>query len=132
MQPGRPGVATQLVGGGNVLLDGYRWFLRFEKEQPPAADAEAVVGRLGGAADLDGIFVHDFAEALRVAGAVVHVPAQQREQGVEKIAPQLGFVVLAALVVIKLLAEAGDELDESGRGGHGRFALGQVCRVMRL
>lgn len=93
-------------------------FLGFEKEQAPPADTEGVVRRLGHAADLDSVFVHDFAEALGVAGAVVHVPAQQGEQRVEKVAPQLGFIVGAALVVGMLLAEAGDKLVELGRCGH--------------
>lgn len=96
-------------------------------DQAPPADAEGVVRGLGHAADLDGVLVHDFAEALGVTMLVVHIPAQQSEQRVEKVAPELGFVVGAALVMGKLFAEAVDECEEFSWGGHGRFFLVRVA-----
>jgi hypothetical protein len=76
-QVGRPGVAAKLVGGRHFLLDVDRGLLGLEEEDAPAADAEAVVRRLGRAADLDGVLVDDFAEGFGVILRVVDVPAER-------------------------------------------------------
>ena len=57
-QLGAPGVAAELVGRVHVPFDVHRGLLGLDEELARAADAEAVVGRLGAAADLDGVLVH--------------------------------------------------------------------------
>ncbi len=53
-QLGGPGVAAELVGGGDLVLEVDGGLLGFDEELARAADAEGVIGGLGGAADLDG------------------------------------------------------------------------------
>ncbi len=65
-QFGGPGIAAQLEGGAEIVLDIDGGFLGFEEELARAADAEAVVGGLGDAADLDGILVDDILVCLGV------------------------------------------------------------------
>ena len=92
-QLGRPGVAAQLEGGAYVVAHVDRGLLGFEKELPPAADAEAVVRGLGRAADLDRVFVDDVLVGFGVALLVVDVPAEGLEEWVEKLVAELSFVV---------------------------------------
>ena len=91
---GGPGVAAELEGGADVVLDVDGGLLGFEEELAGAADAEAVVGRLGGLADFDGVFVDDVLVGLGVALLVVNVPAEGLEERVEEFAADLGFVVV--------------------------------------
>ena len=66
-QLGRPGVAAELEGRAGVVLDVDRRLLGLDEELARAADAEAVVGRLGRAADLDGVLVDDVLVGFGVA-----------------------------------------------------------------
>ena len=75
-----------------MLTDG---LLGLDEELARAADAEAVVGRLGGAADLDGVLVDHVLVGFGVALLVVDVPAEGLEEGVDELAAELGLVVLA-------------------------------------
>jgi hypothetical protein len=109
-----------LVGGRHFLLNENGGLLGFEEEDAPAADAEAVVGRLGRAADLDGVLVDDFAEGLGVVLRVVDVPAEGLEEGIEEVAPQQGFVVAAAAISVEVGFESLDELADDGGSGHRR------------
>ena len=117
-QLGAPGVAAELVGGVRVPFDVHRGLLGLDEELARAADAEAVVGRLGAAADLDGVLVHHVLVGLGVAPLVVHVPAQGFEERVDELDPGQGLVILAALVAVQVGAEAVDELVDGVGGGH--------------
>lgn len=88
-----PGVAPQLIGRARVVLDIDRGFLSFDEELARAADSEAVIGRLGVAADLDRVLVNDLLVSFGVALLVVNVPAEKREKGIDEFLPNLRFVV---------------------------------------
>ena len=93
-QLGAPGVAAQLVSRADILFDVDGGLLGFDEEFARPADAEGVIGGLGGAADLDGVLVDDIFVGLGVVVVVEHVPAEGLEEGVEELAAQLGFVVV--------------------------------------
>ena len=66
----------------------------FEKEFANSADAEAVVGGLGSAADFYGIFVNDILVGLGVASYVRYVPAESFEKWVDEFSAKLGLIIL--------------------------------------
>ena len=113
----RPGIAAQLKGRAEIVFQIDGGLLGFEEELARAADAKAVVGRLGVAADLDGILVDDIFVRFGVALLVVDVPAEGLEERIEELPPQLGFVVALALIGFAVLLEAVDE------GGNDRRRL---------
>lgn len=111
-QLGRPGVAAKLVCRRHVALDVHGRLLGLDEELARAADAEGVVGRLGAGADLDDVLVDDVPVGLSQTLAVVHVPAERLEEGVEVIAAKLRLGVTAVAVVVEVQAEALDQLDD--------------------
>src|SRR5207253_10183195 len=102
-----PGIAANLVSGAGIIGDADGGFLGLDDELSRAADAKAVVGGLGGAADLDGVFVDDVLVGLGVAGAVVDVPAGGGEEGVDEFSAGLGVVVRLLLIGGVVLGDAG-------------------------
>lgn len=131
---GGPGVAAELVGRADVVLDVHGGALGFEKEFARATDAEAVVGGLGGLADLDGILMNDVLVGLGVALLVVDVPSKGLEERVKKFAAQLGFVVLGGFVGVAIALEPLDQLDDLLwwlRHLEGQF-LGNAMRNSRI
>jgi len=109
-QLGRPGVAAQLEGGLAVdgQVDGR--LLGLDEEAAAAVEVEAVVGGLGLAGDGDLVLVLDFGAAV----AVVHIPAQGGEEGVDELDADFGLVVRAALEGGQGVVEAGEEVGEHG------------------
>ena len=67
---------------------------RLDEEFSGGADAKGVVGRAGGAFDLEGVFVDDVAILEGDVALVVDVPTEFDEKGVEEFDAQLGFVVV--------------------------------------
>ena len=113
-----PGVAAQLERGRRILPDAHRGFLGFEEELALVADPEAVIGRLGRAADADGVLVDDFLVRLRVAAFVVHVPAEGLEERIQELLPELRLVVRARQVRLALALEALDQIENDRRRAH--------------
>ena len=75
----------------------------------------------GGAADFDGVFVDNVFVGFGIALTIVHVPAERFEHGVDKLAADLGFVVLAGEVCVAVSVEPVDEIgDGLGQGHFGR------------
>jgi len=64
---------------------------------------------------MNDVFV-SFGQALDV----VHVPAQGFEEGVEKFAAELGFVVLPGFIGIEMLLELIDQPEDLFRCAHER------------
>ncbi|HPY30598.1 MAG TPA: hypothetical protein PLT00_09980 [Verrucomicrobiota bacterium] len=122
-QFGGPRVAAELIGRRRFVLDGDGGFLGFEKKFPRAADAETVIRRLERAGDADLILVDDVLVCLRETLDIINVPAERLEEGVEELPANLGLVILAGLVGIELLLEAGDQIQNFlGRRHGGRLA----------
>ena len=94
---GVPGVATELIGGFGVGDDPGRRLFRLDEEFPGGADAKGVVGRAGGAFDLEGVFVDDVAVLEGDVALVVDVPTEFDEKGIEEFDAQLGFVVVGGV-----------------------------------
>ena len=130
-QLGAPRVAAELVGRVHVAFDVHRGLLGLDEELARAADAEAVVGRLGAAAHLDGLLVHHVLVGLGVALLVGDVPAQRLEEGVDELAADLGFVVRAAAIAVQVGAEALDEIDDGCWGWHEGASLSSGLRVRK-
>jgi len=106
------GVAAELKRRCGINTDADGGFLGFEKEFASAApaggasaDVEAIVGRLGGAADLDGVFIDNFAVSLGISLVIVDVPSQRLEHGIDEVDAKLGLAVLIGLVDLRLLGE---------------------------
>ena len=113
-------VAAELGGGGGIVLDFDEGLLGLDEEFAGAADAEGVVGGGGGdAGDFQGLLVDDVFVGLGVAGGVVDIPAERGEEGVEKFAAQLGFLVVGVEVGIEVAAEGIDEGEEARGDRHG-------------
>jgi hypothetical protein len=91
---------------------------RFQEELARAADAEAVIGGLGSAADLDLVFVDDILVGFGIALAVVHIPAEGLEHGVDEFLAELGLVVVWRGVGVGMFSEAVNEVENIVRGGH--------------
>ena len=115
-----------------VELDGGLLGLADEALAP--GDAEEVVGAAMASADGRAALDLDLAVAWDEAGAVVHVPAEGAEEGVEEVLADVGLVVSGALVLDDAVSELLDELGELGlevlegaQGGHG----GGGCRSGR-
>ncbi len=114
-QLGGPGVAAELECGGGVFLDINGGLFGFEEEFSSAADAETVVGGLGGRSDLDGVLVDDILIGVGIAAGIVDIPAEGIEEGIEEFAAELGFVVSAGAVVVAAALETLDKLiNDSG------------------
>src|SRR5574341_2433486 len=102
----------------NLLADVDRGFLGLDEEFARPADAEAVIGGLAAARDLDGVFVDHVLVGFGIALLVVHVPAEQLEEGVYDLAAHLGFVVRAGTVAVEVAAKAFDQVEQPVGGGH--------------
>ncbi len=105
-----PGVAFGLKGiAGGKLLGG---FLGLADEAVALVGPEQVIGAFASAANLRSALNLHFALALDEASAVLHVPAERAEKGVEVFEAQLGLVVAGAFefgeVAAKLLNEAAE------------------------
>ena len=94
---GVPGVAAELIGGFGVGDDPGGRLFRFDKEFTGGADAKGIVGRAGGAFDLEGVFVDDVAVLEGDVALVVDVPTEFDEKGIEEFDAQLGFVVVGGV-----------------------------------
>ena len=106
-------VVIALVHGGNVEL-------RVGEDDVEAADrmgAEKVVGALLASANLGAALGLDFAVLRDEAGAVLDVPAEGAEEGVEEFLAEAGFVVGAALVGREVPAEGFDQAVQLGLKG---------------
>lgn len=101
-EPGRPGVTAELVGGADIALDIDRGFLGLDEELPGPADPEAVVGGLGGPADLDRVLGDDVLVGLGVTLLVIDVPAQGLEEGVDELGADVGFLVTGSLIGLQV------------------------------
>jgi len=132
-----PGVAFGLEGvAGLKILGG---FLGLTDKAIAFVGAEQVVGALASAANLGGALNFHFALALDETGAVLHVPAERAEEGIEKIVAQLGLGVAGFLEFGEALAERSDEAVEflfkgfkGGGARHGaKFAPSQILRQAR-
>ena len=91
---GAPGITAELVSWMWVAFYVDRGFLCFKKEFSSSAEAEAVIGRLGCAADLYGVFVYDLFVSLSITLFICYVPAQFFEKGVDEFSAKLGLVIL--------------------------------------
>ena len=60
----------------------------------------------------------DVLVSLGIAVVVVYIPTESFEERIEKFPAELRLVVLARLVRIKLLLEAGDEFQDFPGRGH--------------
>ena len=107
---GAPGVAAELEGGGDILLDVDRRLLRLDEEPPLGADAEAVVGGLDLSLDLEPVLLHHLAVRFVQAGGVPHVPAEELEERVEEVVAERGLLVASGAVVVEILVEAFDQV----------------------
>ena len=127
---GGPGIATELKGGADVLLDVDGRLFGFEKEFARVVQAEAVVRGFDRAGDADLVFVDDVLVGFGFTGGVINVPAQGLEEGVEELAADLGFVVLAGLVGVVVPGETLDEFLDLDRLIH-NIALCRIPSVKR-
>jgi len=93
----------------DIMLDVHGGLFGFEKEFPGAANAEAVVRRFGGFADLDGVLVNDILVGFGVSLFIINVPTERLEERVKEFTAKLGFVVVRRAVGFELLLEAGNE-----------------------
>ncbi|WP_343410346.1 hypothetical protein [Candidatus Amarolinea dominans] len=116
-------VAAQLIGWFDVVLDVYRGFLGFDEELAFLADAERVVGRLGGVTDEHLVLMHHLLVLLREALGVVDIPAQCGEEGVNELVADRGLAEGRCAVLVVVALEELDELDNLGRSGHGRLTV---------
>ena len=139
-QLGRPRVPAKLKCGVGFLLHVDRRPLGLDEELASATDSETVVRRLGGAPDLDRIFVNDVLVRLGRAGLVVDVPPKSFEEGVEKLSAKASFVVylgpVSVQIPLKSFNEAGNLRGDVGLphtqimripsgGTHGPNAVGR-------
>ena len=106
--------------------------LGFHEELARPADAEAVVRRLGGAADFDGILVDDVLVRLGEALPVVDVPTEGLEQGVDELVADGGLAEQRAAVLVVVALEELDQFDDLLRGRHGTSTCrdGMVARAV--
>jgi hypothetical protein len=109
-QLGRPGIAAELEGGGSVDPQIDRRLLGLDEELAHAANTERIVWCAAVEAHLDRVLVHHVLVLLRIAGGVVDVPAERREERVEKLAPHLSLVVRRVEVLLAVAREALDQL----------------------
>ena len=86
-------------------------------------DGKGIVGRLGGATDLDGGFVDDVAVLWSQSGGIVHVPTQFLEKWIEEFLPELCFVVLAGFVKIEIAPEGFYQLLYGLGSRHGQTSF---------
>ena len=118
-QLGRPGIAPQLEGGADRLADIDRRLLGLDEEAPhAAADAEAVVGGLGPAADLDGVLVDDFLVGVGVALCGCRRPSRGPKKRVEELLAELGLVVAVGAVCFPVRREPLDQFAHLCRRRH--------------
>ena len=122
-QLGRPGIAAQLKGRVDIILEIDRGLFGFEKKFAGAADAETVVRGLGEAAYLDGVFVDNVLVGLGIAAVVVNIPAEGLEKGVDEFTAQLGFIVGARFVGINLLTKPVNKVENKLWSRHAQFPL---------
>jgi len=115
---GRPRIATELVGVVLTVLDVLGRPLRLDEELPQAAVPEAVVGGLHPAARYDAVLVDDILVALARAALVLHVPAEELEERIDELLPDMRLLVCGRPVVLDISREAFDEFDESIRRCH--------------
>lgn len=87
-----------MIGRVRIGFDIDRRFLRFQKELARAADAKAVVRRLGRASDFDGVFMDNILVGLGVTADIFHVPAERFEHRINKFFAELCFVILTGFV----------------------------------
>ncbi len=99
----------RLHGRAGALGDVDGRFLGLHEELAHPADAEAVVGRLGLPADLDGVFVDHVLVRLGVTGRVVNVPTQGAEEWVDELVADLGLVVSPPSACMDVATEAFDQ-----------------------
>lgn len=116
---GGPCIASELVCGADIVLDGYGGFLGLDEEFACAADSEAVVGGFGGTAAGDSVFMDDVFVGFGVALLVVHVPSEGDEEGINELVADLGFVVPAGVVGVTVAVESLNEVNNSSRYRHG-------------
>ena len=64
-----------------------------------------LIGSLDGAAYADGVFVDNVFIRLGVTLLVVYVPSVCLEEGIEKLAAEVGFIVMPGRVGITVLLE---------------------------
>lgn len=108
----RPCVAAKLIGGCRVALEIDARFLGLDEELALAADAERVIGCLGGIADLDLPLVDDVPVLERIALAVGEVPAECLEEWRDELAAGGLFVVGRTAITSALSGESVGEDSE--------------------
>ena len=108
-QARRPGVAPQLVGRADVVLQVDRRLLGLDEKLAHSPDAESVIRRLDRLAHADGILVDHVFIRFGVTLAVVHVPAQRLEERIEKLQPELRLVILGRAISVTVALEALDQ-----------------------
>ena len=86
-QLGGPGVAPELEGWRDIVLDIDRWALGFQEKLARSSYAEAVVRRLGRFADFDRVLMNHILVLFRVALAIIDVPTERLEKRIEKLPP---------------------------------------------
>jgi len=116
---GTPGMTAELEGRADRVadVDGRLFGLDEETAHAPA-HTKTVVRRLRAAAHLDRVLVDYFFVGLGIAFAVVHVPTQGGEEGVQKLLAELGFVGAGRTVRRPVAGEPLDEGDDLRRWGH--------------
>jgi len=111
------GVAAQLIGRVDVVADVHARFFGFDEEFARGADAESVIRRFDRALIFNGVFVDHLAVLRGEVGAVVHIPAERLEEGIEEFLAELGFVIMPGAIERPRVAEAVNEgLDDFWRG----------------
>ncbi|MBW7896958.1 MAG: hypothetical protein H3C27_17770 [Opitutaceae bacterium] len=115
----RPRIAAELRGGRRIGLDAHAGLLGLDEKFARAADAKRVVGRLGVAADFQRILMHHVLVGLGVPRLVGDVPTQCLEQGIKKLAAQLGLRVARCHVGLMITAKRFNAFENARGDRHG-------------
>ena len=102
----------------DVALDIDRRLLRFKEELARTADTETIVWSFCITTDFDGVLVDDVFVGIGVALFIAHVPAEDFKKGIEKLAPELGLIVRARPISLKIAVEAFDQLNNFFGSSH--------------
>ena len=135
VQLGGPGVAAQLVGRVDVVLDVYGGLLGLDEELVLGSYAEAAAWHCDGASGAHGSFVNDLLVAWRDVLAVVDVSTQGDKEGVNELAGDLDPAVTRAAVVVDVCGQSArrgpcDGLGDWSRAGESPFGLVTAVSVI--
>ena len=103
---------AQLKGRVGVALDVHRRLFGLQEKLSGAANAEAVIRRLCRSTHFHRGLVDHILVGLRAPFAVVDVPTEGFEKGVDEFGPHLGLIVGAGPVGLKVVVEPPDQLQD--------------------